>query len=642
MKTLFTRLKQSPFFIGFVLSHVVFLIILGLRSGGMLQSLELVAYDTALWFQPTEQTEDRITMVWLTDEDQRRWGWPLSDEKLATLLETVFVHKPKAFGLDIYRDLPVPIDKGDAYQRLTAFFKSKANIIAIMKFKNVDGARVDPPPALVGTHQVGFNDLPVDMANNAIRRGLLYVADDYDTYEYFGLVLARYYLYQFGIMPEGVPDNPSALKLGEAIFEPLPVGFGGYVKEDMDGFQFMLSYPEAISEYPSVTVSDILDGDYDPERFKNKVVIMGIRAEATPDFLYTPFSRWVDGDPRLPGALIHAHAVNQIIRLALGQEKVVTAPSDIQEILWIWLWTVLGGVACVGVHSIWGISLLGTGGLLTISLAGYFALLYHIWLIMAAPMFGWILSFALVVTYLSSQEKSQRQVLMQLFSKHVSKNVAEEIWNQREQYLSAGRLRPQRLTATVLFTDLQNFTTVSEQMEPQALMDWLNQYMETMVNVVEKQHCGQVNKFIGDAIMAIFGVPIPHETQEEIGRDAINAVECALSMRREIERLQKEWQEKGLPSIRMRVGIYTGPLVAGSLGGIERQEYTVLGDTVNTAARLESFNKEIDADNPCRILIGQSTLEYLTPQFKTEIVGEEALKGKHEKVTIHRVISGSE
>ncbi len=640
MKTLFTRLKQSPLFIGFILSHLIFLIILGLRGAGMLQSLELVAYDTALWFQPKEQTEERITMVWLTDEDQRRWGWPLSDDKLTTLLETIFVHKPKAFGLDIYRDLPVPIDKGDAYQRLTAFFKSKSNIIAIMKFKNVDGARVDPPPALKGTHQIGFNDLPVDVANNAIRRGLLYVADEYDVYEYFGLVLARYYLHQFGIMPEGVPDNPSAVKLGEAIFEPLPSDFGGYADEDMNGFQFMLSYPEATEEYPSVTVSDILDGNYDPALFKGKVIIMGLRAEATPDFLYTPFSRWMENDPRMPGALIHAHALNQLIRLALGEERSMTAFTETQEILWIWLWTILGGVICVWVHSIWSVGLLGVGGVFTIGLAGYSALMYHIWLIMAAPILGWILAFGTVVIYLSSQEKSQRQVLMQLFSKHVSKNVAEEIWNQREQFLSAGRLRSQRLTATVLFTDLQNFTTVSEQMEPQALMDWLNQYMETMVNVVEKEHCGQVNKFIGDAIMAIFGVPIARQTPEEIGKDAINAVECALSMRREIERLQKEWEDKGQPSIRMRVGIYTGPVVAGSLGGLERQEYTVLGDTVNTAARLESFNKEIDTESPCRILIGQSTLEYLTPQFKTEIVGEETLKGKHSKVTIHKVLAG--
>jgi adenylate cyclase len=88
----------------------------------------------------------------------------------------------------------------------------------------------------------------------------------------------------------------------------------------------------------------------------------------------------------------------------------------------------------------------------------------------------------------------------------------------------------------------------------------------------------------------------------------------------------------------MRVGIFTGPLVAGSLGGIERQEYTVLGDTVNTASRLESFDKNIDENNPCRILIGESTLQYIGKQFQVEKVGEVFLKGKHSTVTIYRVV----
>jgi len=175
-------------------------------------------------------------------------------------------------------------------------------------------------------------------------------------------------------------------------------------------------------------------------------------------------------------------------------------------------------------------------------------------------------------------------------------------------------------------------------MEPQVLMDWLNQYMETMVDVVEKQHNGLVNKFIGDAIMAVFGIPIPSTTEEGIADDATRAVDCALSMRRELEELYTVWREQNAPLIRMRVGIFTGPLVAGSLGGIERQEYTVLGDTVNTASRLESFDKNIDENSSCRILIGETTLQYIGKQFLVERVGEVFLKGKFSTVTIYRVI----
>jgi adenylate cyclase len=194
------------------------------------------------------------------------------------------------------------------------------------------------------------------------------------------------------------------------------------------------------------------------------------------------------------------------------------------------------------------------------------------------------------------------------------------------------------LTATVLFTDLQNFTTVFEQMEPHALMEWLNQYMATMVNIIENQYHGQVNKFIGDGIMAVFGVPIPRTSPEAIAHDAINAVNCAVTMRREMSRLTEQWQAQELPLIRMRVGIFTGTVIVGSLGSVERQEYAVLGDTVNIASRLESFDKNIESDNLCRILIGESTLELIRGYpFKTKPVGEVNLKGKQSRITLYRV-----
>jgi adenylate cyclase len=164
--------------------------------------------------------------------------------------------------------------------------------------------------------------------------------------------------------------------------------------------------------------------------------------------------------------------------------------------------------------------------------------------------------------------------------------------------------------------------------------------MEAMAQQV-LDHRGVIDKYIGDSIMAIFGVPLPRKTDAEISRDAVNAVNCALAMERSLRQLNSRWREQQLPTIGMRIGIFTGPLVAGSLGSAQRLEYTVVGDTVNTAARLEGFDKDLFTldclNSPCRIIIGEATLHRLGYQFETQNLGEVSLRGKDQKITVYCV-----
>ncbi|WP_353571317.1 adenylate/guanylate cyclase domain-containing protein [Candidatus Albibeggiatoa sp. nov. BB20] len=634
-----TQSRQSPLFVALFMGHLVFATVLGFRALGFFQGLELTSYDLMLWTRSISVPADqRITMVWATDEDQRTWGWPLSDEHLASLIATIETYEPRVIALNIYRDLPVPRVTGHGYEYLLSQFKQHDNIFGVKKYKSETGVHVDPPPLLDEKGQVGFNDLSAD-SRGIFRRGLLFVSDDIgNVYAFYGLLMALKYLAQEGITPEAHPDDERYMVLGKTVLKPLEPDFGGYVKGDMGGFQMMLNYPAAPRGFKDVSITRVLTGRFNPDDFKDKIVIIGVNAEATPDFLYTPFGYWENVDQRVPAAAVHAYSISQLLRMAEGKSQPMDTWNESQEVAWIWMWTLLGALVCLWARSVLRFTLSLVGGLMLLVSMSYIGFSSNYWILVAAPTFGWISSIAVMISYLSNQEKNQRAELMHLFSKHVSKDVAEIIWKEREEYLTEGRLRSQRLIATLLFTDLQNFTTVSERMEPQELMDWLNQYMETMVNVVEKQYSGQVNKFIGDAIMAIFGVPIPRTELSLVHQDAINSVECALAMRTEIEKLRDIWQTEGMPLIRMRVGICTGPVVAGSLGGIERQEYTVLGDTVNTASRLESFDKSIDTDEPCRILISQTTLDCLGDRFETECVGSVSLKGKEVKVTIHRVI----
>ncbi|NJO16676.1 MAG: adenylate/guanylate cyclase domain-containing protein [Thioploca sp.] len=633
--------KHAMVIVALVIGHITFLSILGCRALGWLQPLELKIYDLLLWQQSHSQvfTDDRIVMILANDEDQRQWGWPLSDQHLVQLLTTILAHNPNVIGLDLYRDLPVPIEGSSGYEQLKHLFANSPNILGIFKYQDRYGVRVDPSPVLKEKNQLGFNDVPTD-TNGIIRRDLLYMYDEKQdqVIESLALRLALHYLAQHNIVPQPDPNDSSALRLGKTVLSPLSPDFGGYVNLDAGGFQFTLDYFGTWQPSQRLNFTQILTGQFAPAQLQDKIVIIGVNAQATADFVYAPFKINHFNEQRIPGAMIHAYATSQLLRMALGKSSPLQTGSENQEIAWIGLWSLLSALLCLYAQSLWRLSLILIVGFILLFIIDYMLFVHHVWIIVAAPALSWISSFLLMLAYLTQQGRQQRAVLMQIFSRHVSKPVAEEIWKQRDQYLTAGRLVSQRLTATVLFTDLQNFTTVSEQMEPHVLIEWLNQYMATMVNIIENQYQGQVNKFIGDGIMAVFGVPIPRNTPEAIAHDAINAVNCAVTMRREMARLTEQWQAQELPLIRMRVGIFTGQVIVGSLGSIERQEYTVLGDTVNTASRLESFDKNIEPDNFCRILIGESTLRLIRGYpLETEPVGEVNLKGKQSQITIYRV-----
>ena len=144
-------------------------------------------------------------------------------------------------------------------------------------------------------------------------------------------------------------------------------------------------------------------------------------------------------------------------------------------------------------------------------------------------------------------------------------------------------------------------------------------YGEPMAKQVST-HGGVIEQYTGDAIVAVFGVPIARKDEEEISQDAINAVNCALAMETALRDLNRHWLARNRPTTAMRIGIYTGPMVAGSLGSSERLDNVVIGDAVNIASRLESFDKELFAlnlaDRPCRILIGEATLCRLGELFQ--------------------------
>jgi adenylate cyclase len=635
------RFLRSPPAASVLTGILLSLGIIGLRGFGILESVELAAYDLCIRLRPDVSGPDpRIVLIAITEDDIRKQGhWPLTDDTLAQALEILSRSQPRAIGLDIYRDIPVP----PGHNRLNAILTKNRRIIVTTKFADDPASVIPPPPALKNTDQVGFNDIPID-PDGIVRRGLLLMDDGERTLYSFSLRQALLYLQAEGVTPQPDPTNPEHLRLGQTTLRPFESNDGAYIGADARGYQILLDFKGIRAPFQSFPLTALLSGQIDPTAIKDKVVLIGTNTESVKDFFDTPHSRGLQVQP-ISGTALHAQIVSQFLRSALEGSTQVATTSDKQEAAWTLVWGIMGGALGLWARSPWRFFLSGMSGLLILGPGAYFAFLSGWWIPSVPPTMAWLGSAALVTAYMLNQEKKERALLMQLFSRHVAPEVAKTIWQQRDQFMDGGRPRSQKLTATVLFTDLKGFTSVSEKMDPQALLEWLNVYMEAMAQLV-MDHGGVVDDYLGDSIKANFGVPLSRTTEADIGRDAMAAVNCALAMERELKRLNAVWQQQNLPTVEMRVGIFTGPVVAGSLGSTQRLKYTTVGDTVNIASRLESFDKElIDpdlADSPCRILIGETTLRYLDRQFQTKRVGDTNLKGKDEKVIIHRVIGRME
>ena len=184
-----------------------------------------------------------------------------------------------------------------------------------------------------------------------------------------------------------------------------------------------------------------------------------------------------------------------------------------------------------------------------------------------------------------------------------------------------------RAIVTVLFSDIRGFTSLSEKMTAEEVSKILNEYFSQMEPIITKYN-GVINKFIGDAVMAIFGEPIQDINQPK------NAVKCAYEMHKKVEYLREKWLSEGKPKIEIGVGINTGEAFIGNIGTETRMEYTVIGDTVNLASRIEGYNKVYKTN----LLVSSSTYNYISDIADVIKIKEVQIRGKSKKMDIYEVL----
>ncbi len=365
----FTKLASS-LLSGTVLvaSVAVSALVIGGKQLSLLEGLELSFADSLVRTQPDKGVDPRLLIVAVDEEDIRNLGkWPANDGVINQLLDKLNESKPAAIGLDIYRNLP--IEPGNA--ELVTNLQLTDNIIAVCKSGNGDRDRGVAPPQEVPIERLGFSDIVVD-SDSIVRRNLLTLTPATNSAcpaQYsFSFQLALQYLAKQGIKLE--KTDREYWKLGKTTFTPINDDTAEYQNIDARGYQILLNYRSPkIAE--QINLTDVLQGKFDPKLVEGRVVLIGVTASSGNDFLYTPYSKGQRQDLRMPGVLVHAQAVSQILSSVLENKALFWAMPEWAEIPWIFVWSLVGGVIAWRLRNplaIVGLELASLGGLFGIGL----------------------------------------------------------------------------------------------------------------------------------------------------------------------------------------------------------------------------------------------------------------------------------
>lgn len=584
-----------------------------LRSNGYLQFAELLLYDAATTMAARQFPDQQVLTVQMTDDDLQRWGWPVPDQIIASLIERLGGAGATAIGVDLYRERPLP--PGD---RTLAKAFADFSAIAIYKLAAGEGESIAAPDFLKNTDQSGYSDVLLD-PDGVSRRALLLVSDDQGPRESFALRLARAALSMRSLKPwEG---DPSVLAFGATPVPPISNGFGGYKTLDDSGYQVMIQFPQPGSPVTSLGAGNVYSGSFDPSAVKGKVAIIGTASDAVKDSFRTPV-----GDSARLGTIygmeLHAAVVQQLLDYAAGRSRPISSLSPAMQALLLLSAALLGGICAIRARSFAAAILLGPGAAILSAIALSAALDRAIWLPAAPFALTWLLSFTLAYLLFAATAWQQQRKTIQLFSDFVSPELFQEIWKNRETILSGGRPRPQKLFATIMFADLAGSTAIGGNADPADYLAWLDRCLECLGEVAQ-QSGGFLEKYTGDGIMVGFGVPIARETESEHRSDAIAACACALSIQDAIGMLNRSPGPLG--PYRVRIGLHSGLVFGGTLGGRKALRYNLIGDTSNVAARAEAFGKRLGPEaagsGPVTICLTEVTERLAAQSILTEPAG---------------------
>jgi adenylate cyclase len=381
---------------------------------------------------------------------------------------------------------------------------------------------------------------------------------------------------------------------------------------------FLVNYRGGRSTFPSYSFSKVISREVPKENFKGKIVLVGATATGIYDARVTPF------DTSLPGVEIHATVIDNILR-----RDFILQPD------WIWsinimaiiLMALIPGLFISRLSPVRGAPI-SVGLLLIYIVINWYLLVdQRMWINLVYPFLGFSGVFMAVTVYQYFTEEREKRKIRSAFQFYVSAGVVEEMLKDPSKLKLGG----ERKELTVLFSDIKGFSNLSETLPPETLTKLLNLYLTPMTVTVFKYQ-GTLDKYMGDAIMAIFGAPLEqNDHAEKACRTAIDMVEA-------LKALQKTWEIDGIPEFSIGIGINTGPMSVGHMGSDVLFDYTVIGDQVNLGSRLEKLNREYGTN----IIISEYTHRHLQDTFISRELDIVRVKGRTEPVTIFELIGTEE
>ncbi|MCU0517440.1 MAG: EAL domain-containing protein [Oscillatoria sp. Prado101] len=432
-------------------SLTVTALLLLVRQLGFLQPLELAAYDWMVLIRPSHGPDPRLLVVEITEEDIRaQKKWPLTDRVLAEVLAKLSQLNPQVIGLDLYRDLPQDPGRAELAVQL-----KNSNVIAITHIGNSAKGSV-LPPAAVPAERVGFNDVVLD-PDDVIRRNLMFASfetEDGQTkvLHSFSLRLAETYLKNRGLLPKNSDSNPDLILWGKARFLPLEANYGGYAGADARGYQILLNYRCGGDVARIVTLSQVLNGDLNPDWVRDKIVLVGTSASSLKDLYLTPYSAGDREIAKMPGVLIHAQMVSQLLDAVTGERPLFWFWPEWLEALWIGVSALAGGVLVLLLRHPLQLAI-GAGAGVTVLLATCTSLFF---------LGGWVPVVSPVLAFVAGGAG----VRWGKFRDHTFYDSLTGLPNRAKliQLLAAQQVRASRVkddSCAVLFLDLDRFGAVS-------------------------------------------------------------------------------------------------------------------------------------------------------------------------------------